>query len=117
MGQSCRARCEGEVTQVADGKTMRKTKNKNSPLVEAGAVRVRWPEDKERNEPETFSWHVLQASDWNADAHLGWRFTKAELAKRSEAAEAAARKQKEQREAAESARGAAPWPRFVPGSV
>jgi hypothetical protein len=109
--------CEGEVTQVADGKTMRKTKNKNSPLVEAGAVRVRWPEDKERNEPETFSWHVLQASDWNADAHLGWRFTKAELAKRSEAAEAAARKQKEQREAAESARGAAPWPRFVPGSV
>ena len=36
--------------QVADGKTVRKTMRKNSPLAEVGAVRIRWPEDKERNE-------------------------------------------------------------------
>ena len=31
-------------------------------LAEAGAVRIRWPEDLTRKvpEPETFSWHILQ---------------------------------------------------------
>ena len=75
-------------------------------------MRIRWPEDSERKEPESFSWHVLQDTDWNADAHMGWRFTAEELAKRCEAAEAERQAKKRQREEKEAARQNAPWPRF-----
>ena len=32
-------------------------------------------------EEESFSWHVLQAPDWRSTKHLGWRYTKEQLAK------------------------------------
>ena len=57
------------------------------------AVRIRWPEDLDREvpEPESFTWSILQAANFNKDAHLGWRLTKSELARRA-AAHAAADK-------------------------
>ena len=39
------------------------------------------PEDRERDEPESFVWSVLKPADWNRDVHLGWRFDAAQLAK------------------------------------
>ena len=98
--------CEGEVTHVANGTTT--TVNPESArckkLANAGAIRIRWPADDDRNEKETFSWHIMQDADWNADRHMGWRFTMSELARRREAAEAAQQAQKERREAVEAAR-------------
>lgn len=72
--------CSGEVVEVADGKTTKKSNKCKSPLP-WGAVRIRWPEDKERDEPETFVWSVLKPVDYNRDVHLGWRLDAAQLAK------------------------------------
>ena len=57
-------------------------------LAEAGAVRVKWPADPDRNEPESFMWLILQDVDFAADKdrHLAWRLTAGELRKRAEAA-------------------------------
>ena len=58
--------CEGEVVQVANGTT-----DKESPrcknLLQAGALRIKWPEDKDREvpEPESFTWNIFQETDWN----------------------------------------------------
>ena len=46
-----------------------------------GAVRIRFPEDRSRDEKETFSWVVLKPVDFNREVHLGWRFDAAQLAK------------------------------------
>lgn len=75
--------CVGEVVQVANGKT-----DKESPtckkLLDAGAVRIKWPEDKERGEmTESFTWSILTRANWNEEAVLGWRFSAAELKKRA----------------------------------
>ena len=85
--------CEGKVEQVANGTTDKEsTRCKN--LLKAGALRIRWPADLVRKEPETLSWHVFQDADWNQDAHLGWRFTTATLKARAEAAEPARKRRK-----------------------
>ena len=87
--------CEGKVTHLANGTTT--TANPDNirckKLADAGAVRIRWPEDLDREvpEPESFTWSILQAANFNKDAHLGWRLTKSELARRA-AAHAAADK-------------------------
>ena len=85
--------CIGEVVLVADGvaTTERPESAKCKKLAEAGAIRIRWPEDLSRQvpEPETFSWHILQDALWgarNKDVHMGWRFSPAELKKRADAA-------------------------------
>ena len=62
-------------------------------LAQAGAVRIRWPADltREEPEPETFMWCILQDADFNPrrkDSHMGWRLAGSELEKRA-AAEAA----------------------------
>ena len=49
----------------------------------------RWPEDVDRKEKESYSWHMFQDEDWNQDAHLGWRYAGSELRKRAEQAAAA----------------------------
>ena len=74
-------------------------------LADAGAVRIRWPADKERKEPETRSWYILQDAKWangrSKGAHLSWRFTAGELQMRADdaaavrKAEHAAKKQKQ----------------------
>lgn len=89
--------CEGEVVQVANGKT-----DKESPsckkLLEAGAVRMKWPADPTREEKETFTWCILTDGNWNEEAVLGWRFAAAELAKRQEAVQQPAPKRRRARE-------------------
>ena len=77
--------CEGTVEQVANGTSDMETPRCKS-LLKAGALRIRWPADEARKEKESFSWHVFQEADFNQDAHLGWRFTAAELKKRAAAA-------------------------------
>jgi hypothetical protein len=94
--------CEGEITHVANGTTTRENPEsaRCKKLAKAGAVRIRWPEDLSRDVPEpvSYTWHILQDETWNADVHLGWRFTASELAKRVEAAAAEPRARKRQRE-------------------
>ena len=93
--------CEGEVVLVANGTThLENPENARCrKLAEAGAVRIKWPADLTRDvpEPESFTWSILQEAMWNADGHLGWRFTAGELRKRAEAAEAAQPAQKRRR--------------------
>ena len=74
--------CSGEVVKVADGKTTKRSAKCKSPLP-WGAVRIKWPEDREREEKESFVWSVLKPCDFNKDAHLGWRYDASQLAKES----------------------------------
>ena len=78
--------CEGTVAQVADG-TIRKSKRSKDALP-AGAVRIRWPADKEYDEKETFVWSILNPEDWCKETHLGWRWAPSELARVAEEAAA-----------------------------
>ncbi|KAL1508786.1 hypothetical protein AB1Y20_004881 [Prymnesium parvum] len=72
---------EGEVVMIANGTT-----DKESPtcrkLLKVGAVRVKWPADKDRDEEESYTWCILTEANWNKEAVLGWRFSGAELKKR-----------------------------------
>jgi hypothetical protein len=88
--------CEGEVVLVANGtSTLEKPEcAKCKKLANAGAVRIRWPADPERKEPETHSWHIFQDALWNEDKHLGWRFTATELEKRTAAAQPAPKRRR-----------------------
>lgn len=76
--------CEAEVVEVANGT------QKESPscrkFVDVGAVRLKWPEDKDREVPEaeTYTWTMLHKDSWNDEVVLGWRFTREELRKRAE---------------------------------
>ena len=72
--------CSGEVVEIADGQKTKKSPKCKSPLP-WGAVRIRFPEDRSRDEKETFSWVVLKPVDFNREVHLGWRFDAAQLAK------------------------------------
>ena len=83
--------CECDVVLVANGTTTTEQPEnaKCKKLAQAGAVRIKWPADKAREEPETFSWHILQDADFapRKDCHLAWRLSAAELQnKRAEAA-------------------------------
>ena len=64
---------QGEVVEIADGKTTKKSSRCKSPLP-WGAVRVKWPEDADFDEKETYGWVVLKPADWNRNVHLGWRY-------------------------------------------
>ena len=69
--------CECDVVLVANGTTT--TQNPENAqckkLAKAGAVRVKWPADVDRNEPESFMWLILQDDDFapDKDRHLAWR--------------------------------------------
>ena len=87
--------CAGEIVLVADGVATKERPEsaRCKKIAEAGAVRIRWPEDLTRKVPEkeTFSWHILQDALWagcrnRGDTHMGWRFSPVELKKRAEAA-------------------------------
>ena len=77
-------------------------------LKEAGAVRVRWPEDmtREVKEPETFSWHILQKPLWCAHAHMGWRYS---CTRRNSAPE----ERRQRREAAEMPVAGVGFPGYI----
>eukprot|EP00966_Prymnesium_polylepis_P172303 3984332-Prymnesium_polylepis.1 len=74
--------CEAIVVEVSDG-TIRKSA-RGPDCHSAGAVRIRWPADPDRNEPEKLQWAILNPEDWCADAHLGWRWPPCELARVTE---------------------------------
>jgi hypothetical protein len=44
-------------------------------------VRIRFPEDADRDEAEHFAWAVLKPDDWRKERHNGWRYDPAELVK------------------------------------
>ena len=80
--------CEGEVMAIANGTTDKAAPQCKSALAK-GALRIRWPEDKDRKEKESYSWHMFQDEDWRKEGHLGWRYAASELQKRAECAAAA----------------------------
>ena len=80
--------CTGEVLQVADGGTTKKSQ-RCKKVLPLGAVRIKWPADVEFDEDESFVWSFLKPASFNKDVHLGWRLDAQELMKREAAAQAA----------------------------
>lgn len=82
--------CEGEVVLIANGTTTPENPEnaRCKKLAAAGAVRIKFPADEARGEPEHFVWSILQDADFNPhkDKHLAWRLSAKELQKRAEAA-------------------------------
>lgn len=64
--------------QVADGDKDKKSA-RCKKILPAGAVRIKWPEDAEYDEAESFVWSILKPSAFNKDVHLGWRFAPSEI--------------------------------------
>ena len=85
--------CIGTVVRIANGKT-----DKESPrckkILDAGAVCIKWPADKDFDEEEQYTWSILTKANWNNEAVLGWRYTAAQLAKLSETRAPAGKRQK-----------------------
>ena len=50
-------------------------------------MRIKWPADQDRDEPESYAWAVLHPDNWRKETNLGWRVAASELAKRREAAQ------------------------------
>ena len=70
--------CSGEVVQVANGESDRRS-DRCTNLLPAGAVRFRWPEDIDFDEKETFTWMVLHPNKWRKDQVNSWRWDPEEL--------------------------------------
>ena len=70
--------CECQVAEVADGVTTKRTP-RCSNLMPAGALRVRWPADAKREEPEKFAWIILNPADFSREVISGWRWAEREL--------------------------------------
>ncbi len=70
--------CEGQVEEAADGVTTKRTPRCKN-ILPAGAVRIRWPADAARKEPETLVWCILDARDWRREVMNGWRWAEREL--------------------------------------
>ena len=98
--------CECEVVQVANGKTDTGLLNAMQPeqppkckkLLDAGAVRLKWPADAAREEPESYTWCILTKANWNEESVLGWRYTAAELKKRHWVEQGAGKRRRRERE-------------------
>ena len=58
---------------------LRNTKRKTASANPSWAVRVRWPADEAREEPEPLSWVVLNRDDWNKEVIFGWRYAMSQL--------------------------------------
>ena len=80
--------CEGEVIAIANG-TTDKAAPQSKNVLARGALRIRWPEDRDRKEKECYSWHMFSDDDWRKEGHLGWRYAASELQKRTARAGAA----------------------------
>ena len=64
--------------QVANGTTDKRTPLCRT-LLDAGAVRIKWPEDVDFDEKESAIWSVLKKEDFNKQRHLGWRWSAASI--------------------------------------
>ena len=62
-----------EVVKVADG-TSDKASERCKKMLPAGAVLVKWAEDKDREEKETLGWKVLLPKKFNKHTQYGWRY-------------------------------------------
>eukprot|EP00965_Chrysotila_dentata_P056179 1862455-Pleurochrysis_carterae.AAC.2 len=58
--------CKGKVVSVADG-TNDKRSERARTLLPAGALKLKYPEDAEREESESFTWTILHPQKWNRD--------------------------------------------------
>ena len=94
--------CTGEVVQIANGTSDKGTLNKMTTekvtcrtLLQAGAVRIKWPADPDHDEPESWTWVILEKRNWNAEVVMGWRFSEDELKKRSAQQAAPKRRRRE----------------------
>eukprot|EP00965_Chrysotila_dentata_P066503 2201731-Pleurochrysis_carterae.AAC.1 len=65
--------CEGEIVRVADGISDKRSERARN-LLPAGALQIKWPEDTEREEPESFAWMSLHPNKWNRDVQYAWRW-------------------------------------------
>ena len=65
--------CWCDVIKVADGISDRASKQSNGKVLDAGALYVRWPEDKEYKEKESYMWLTLLKNKWNKNVNYGWR--------------------------------------------
>ena len=72
--------CVGEVVEVADGKTTKRSPRCKSTLP-WGAVRMKFEADAAYDEPAHEVWSVLKPGDWRKEVHLGWRYAPCELEK------------------------------------
>ena len=79
-------------------KTMTAEKVTCRKLLDAGAVRIKWPADLTRDEPEpeSWTWVILEKANWNAEAVMGWRFSSGELKKRGSQQAAPKRRRREE---------------------
>ena len=72
--------CEGEVVALTAAESVKiNPKLKKEDIAGETAVRIRWPRDAERDEPEQCIWTVLKPADWCQQVHLGWRYAAASL--------------------------------------
>eukprot|EP00965_Chrysotila_dentata_P197674 6178329-Pleurochrysis_carterae.AAC.1 len=64
--------CEAKKESVVDGTTDKRSERART-LLPAGALKLKWPEDAEREEPESYSWTILHPNKWNRDVQNAWR--------------------------------------------
>ena len=61
----------GQGGRWSDGQDVR---SRLQRVLEYGAVRIKWPEDSEYGEKETYSWLLLRKNKWSKNVHYGWRY-------------------------------------------
>ena len=67
--------CEGEVIAVTPAEKVKITPQlKKEDIAGETAVRIKWPEDPDHDEPEQSIWTVLKPKDFGEQVHLGWRY-------------------------------------------
>ena len=69
--------CDCTVVEAGENPIHKSKRSKGAePAV---PIRVRWPADPEREEPETLVWLALHPEDWAKDVVHGWRYSATEL--------------------------------------
>ena len=70
-----------EVASRAESRLPAKIRREVEAVPDFRAVLIRWPEDVDRDERETYVWSLLKPNDWCGKRHLAWRYAPCELAK------------------------------------
>ena len=87
---------DGTVVQVANDTSDKESPRARVPkkLQGTAAVRIKWPADPAREQPEMYTWSLLTKENWNQEVVLGWRYTPAQLAKLGETCQPAPKRRK-----------------------
>ena len=64
--------CSAFVERLADGMTDKLSENARK-LLPADMAWLRWPEDRDFEEEESWAWLQLEAKKFNKNVHNGWR--------------------------------------------